>query len=194
MAHAKLSDEDLIGVVADVFRAQGYEGASLHRIAEATGLEKASLYYRFPGGKQDMVAAVMNNTKRWFQGQVFDPLERPGKPARKVRLVAQRLREFYGDGSKSCVLETLSLPGGSAALREAVRGALRAWLRAFTDIAREAGASGAEARERAERAIIEIEGSLVLARVLGDRKPFHRAIGRLPDLLTSKTGPTQRPG
>jgi len=183
MAHPRLSDQDLICIVTDVFRTRGYEGASLSRISEKTKLEKASLYHRFPGGKGDMVAAVVQNMNRWFQSQVFTPLERPGKPAQKVRMVAQRLRQFYADGSKSCVLDTLSLPGGSAALREAVRGSLRAWLQAFMGIAREAGASGAEARERAEQAIIEIEGSLVLARVLGDRKPFQRVINRLPNAL-----------
>ena len=184
MAHPKLSNEDLIGKVADVFRREGYEGASLSRISEATGLEKASLYHRFPGGKNEMVAAVVNHVNQWFQDQVFTPLERVGKPAEKVRFVAQRLREFYADGSKSCALDTLSLPGGSAALHEAVRGSLTAWLQAFTGIAREGGASGAEARERAEQAIIEIQGSLVLARVLGDCKPFHRTMDRLPELLT----------
>ncbi len=183
MAHAKVSNEDLIGKVADVFRTQGYAGASLTRISEATGLEKASLYHRFPGGKDDMVAAVVNNVNQWFQDQVFTPLECSGKPAERVRFVAQRLREFYADGSKSCALDTLSLPGGSAALHEAVRGSLAALLQAFTGIAREGGVSGADARERAEQAIIEIQGSLVLARVLGDRNPFHRTMDRLPELL-----------
>ena len=183
MAHPKVSDENLILALTTVFRTQGYEGASLSQISKATGLEKASLYHRFPGGKRDMVAAVVNHMNRWFQGHVFTPLEGPGKPAQKVRIVAQHLRELYGDGGKSCVLDTLSLPGGDPGLREAVRGSLKAWLQAFTDIAREAGASGAEARQRAEQAILEIEGSLVLARVLGDRRPFHRALDRLPELL-----------
>jgi AcrR family transcriptional regulator len=183
MAYPKLGDEDLISALTDVFRALGYEGASLSRIAEATGLERASLYHRFPGGKEEMVAAVVSHVNRWLQDHVITPLESPGKPAQKVRSVARQLRELYGEGSKSCVLDTLSLPGGSPRLREAVRGTLRAWLRAFTGIAREAGASGVEARRRAEQAIIEIEGSLVLARVLGDRKPFYRVMGRLPELL-----------
>lgn len=183
MAHAKLSDQELTRTLAEVFRTLGYEGASLSRIAEATGLEKASLYYRFPGGKEDMVAAVLDYVNRWFQEHVFAPLERPGTPAQKVRSVAQHLREFYADGNKSCVLDTLSLPGGSAPLQKAVRGSLTAWLQAFTSIAREAGASSSEARARAEQAIIEIEGSLVLARVLRDQKPFRRVVGRLPELL-----------
>ncbi len=183
MAFAKVSDEDLICAFTDVFRTHGYEGASLSQIATATGLEKASLYHRFPGGKEDMVAAVVNHMNRWFQEHVFTPLEGPGKPAQKIRLIAKCLREFYGDGNKSCVLDTLSLPGGSVALRHNVAAALKAWIQAFAGIAREAGASRAEARERAEQAIVEIEGSLVLARVLRDRRPFHRTIDRLPELL-----------
>lgn len=187
MAHAKVTDENLIQALTDVFRTHGYEGASMSQISEATGLEKASLYHRFPGGKEDMVAAVVSRMIQWFQKQVFAPLEGPGKPAHKVSRVAQNLRDFYADGSKSCVLDTLSLPGGPA-LRAAVRQALKAWLQAFTGVAREAGASDAEARARAEQAIGEIEGSLVLARVLGDRKPFHRTIARLPKLLLLSTG------
>lgn len=183
MAHAKVTDEDLVSALAEVFRAQGYEGTSLSRIAEATGLEKASLYHRFPGGKEDMAAAVLDHVGQWLQEHVFAPLQGPGKPAYKLGLVALHLRQLYAEGSKSCVLDTLSLPGGGAGLREAVRGALKGWLRAFTAIAREAGASGGEARQRAEQAILEIEGSLVLTRVLGDRKPFLRTIDRLPGLL-----------
>jgi AcrR family transcriptional regulator len=183
MARPKLSDEELIQRIADVFRTEGYEGASLSRISKATGLEKASLYHRFPGGKDDMVAAVVTHLNQWFQEKVFLPLERPGEPAERVRFVAQRLREFYADGKKPCALDTLSLPGGSAALHEALRGSLTAWLQAFMGIAREAGATAGQARERAEQAITEIQGSLVLARVLGDCNPFHRVIGRLPQLL-----------
>ena len=139
MAHPKVTDEKLIGALSDVFRTHGYEGASLSRLSAATGLEKASLYHRFPGGKDDMVAAVVAHLNQWFQDKVFTPLEQPGDPAGRIRFVAERLREFYGDGTKPCALNTLSLPGGSAALHEALRGALTAWLQAFMGIAREAG-------------------------------------------------------
>ncbi len=184
MARPKVSNEKLIQALADVFRTHGYEGASLSRISEATGLEKASLYHRFPGGKDDMVAAVVAHLNRWFQDKVFTPLEQPGEPAERIRFVAERLREFYGDGKKPCALNTLSSPGGSAALHEALRGSLTAWLQAFMGISRESGATAREARRRAEQAITEIQGSLILARVLGDCKPFRGAISRLPELLS----------
>jgi AcrR family transcriptional regulator len=184
MAHTKLSEEDLLQRVTDVFREQGYEGASLSRIAAATGLEKASLYHRFPGGKEDMAAAIVQNMNRWFQEHVFTPLEGKGKLSERVRFMAQRLREFYANGEKSCALDTLSLPAGNDGLRDALRESLTAWLQAFASIARESGASNSEARLRAEQAIVEIEGALILTRVLGNKKVFDRAINRLEETLT----------
>jgi len=51
---AKITDAQLTDALTDVFRTYGYEGATLSRISEATGLQRASLYHRFPGGKEAM--------------------------------------------------------------------------------------------------------------------------------------------
>ena len=51
--------EDLLPQVAEVFRESGYDGTSISRITEKTGLGKGSLYHFFPGGKAEMAAAVL---------------------------------------------------------------------------------------------------------------------------------------
>jgi len=55
---ATIEDDDLICKLTDVFRNVGYDGASLAVLADATGLKKASLYHRFPGGKEQMAEEV----------------------------------------------------------------------------------------------------------------------------------------
>src|SRR5689334_1226155 len=52
--HPAASDarEHVLSQLGEVFRAHGYEGASLTLITEATGLGKGSLYNLFPRGKQ----------------------------------------------------------------------------------------------------------------------------------------------
>ena len=50
-----------------VFRQHGYEGATLSKISEATGLGRASLYHHFPGGKQEMARAVLESVAAWFE-------------------------------------------------------------------------------------------------------------------------------
>src|SRR6266481_2155438 len=57
MRPAKVTDAQLYEDLAAVFRRKGYAGTSYSDIREATGLVKASLYHRFPGGKEAMVTA-----------------------------------------------------------------------------------------------------------------------------------------
>lgn len=184
MAHRTVSDEAFYETALDLFRTYGFEGVSLQKLADATGLEKASLYYRYPGGKDEIAMAVAQGVVHWFQANVFDVLVGEAPPRRRVLTVVEHLRTFYAGGKKSCITDILSIPGGSEELRAGLKAALQAWLKAFTDVARECGMSLSVARLRAEEAVIRIEGSLVVARVLGDASSFERSLKLLPDLLT----------
>ena len=183
MAFSRLNDEELADRALDVFRNYGYEGASLSLLAESAGLEKASFYYRYPGGKKDIALAVAARANTWFAENVVEPLKGAGSPQLRVNRVAQRLRKFYGDGSRPCVLDTLSLRGGPPELQAALAGALQAWVAAFTSIALESGFSRTQAAHLAQQAIINIEGSLVLSRVSGNPGIFLRTLAGLPALL-----------
>ena len=185
MPASKVSDEVLMEKIAEVFRLYGYEGASIRLLSNATGLERASLYHRFPGGKEQMAAAIVAWTCAWFEQNVFAPLKAAGSPPEKVQHVAANLREFYRRGTLWCVLDAMTLGGGTGELRDAIRQAYAAMLEAFERVAREAGMPAATARARAQQALIEIEGSLVVARVTGDSKPFLRVVQTLPALLGS---------
>ncbi len=74
MATAKITEDRLLEHLTRVFQKHGYEGASLSLIAAATGLGRASLYHRFPGGKADMALAVLDHADLWFATHVLDPL------------------------------------------------------------------------------------------------------------------------
>ncbi|RYZ76568.1 MAG: TetR/AcrR family transcriptional regulator, partial [Proteobacteria bacterium] len=49
MRKALLSKTEILSVLLSEFRISGYEGVSMSRISEVTGLGKASLYHHFPG-------------------------------------------------------------------------------------------------------------------------------------------------
>ena len=184
MARSRVNDAALAEKALELFRQQGYEGTSLNDLAAASGLEKASLYYRFPGGKKDMALAAAAHVGQWFEANIFAPLNEPGPPADRIKTVARKLRIFYGDGAKPCVLDSLSLRGGPPELAAALSGAYKSWLAAFAAIARESGLSRRLAEDRARQALIQIEGSLVLSRVTGNRKIFLEMLSKLHDLLT----------
>jgi TetR/AcrR family transcriptional repressor of lmrAB and yxaGH operons len=183
MRPAKVSDKELFGRLTEVFRRKGYDGASYTDLMEATGLVKASLYHRFPGGKEEMVDAILSDVDRQFAEYVLTPALEEGKPKERARRMARRLREFYDSGKAWCLLDTLSLAESRGTLAHA-RKSMEFWVECFARVGREAGLSAGVARKRAEEAVAAIEGGLVVARVLKNRRPFLRVLAGLPRKLT----------
>ncbi|WP_367608525.1 TetR/AcrR family transcriptional regulator [Teichococcus wenyumeiae] len=59
-ARRALTDRaDALPSLAEAFREPGFEGASLSILSKATGLREGSLYNFFPGGKEEMMEAVV---------------------------------------------------------------------------------------------------------------------------------------
>jgi len=50
---------DIVRAAAQIFRDKGYHGASMQDIADAVGLQKASLYHHV-SGKQEILAAILD--------------------------------------------------------------------------------------------------------------------------------------
>ena len=184
MPPSKVSDRRVFDKLLEVFRLHGYDGASLSRISKATGLKRASLYHRFPGGKEEMARSLLEHADRLFEGEILAPLSQSRDPKARIRAMAKRLDGFYKGGRASCLLDTLSLGDLNAPLRAGIRASIKAWVDAMAGVAREAGLPAAKARRRAEEALVRIQGSLVVARVGGDAAPFARTLKGLPALLT----------
>jgi AcrR family transcriptional regulator len=180
-----IDEEELLSRLASVFRDLGYEGASLSALSEGAGLRKASLYHRFPGGKQQMAEEVLASALGWFAEHVLAPLKADGPAEARIATVARQLDAFYAGGRKACLLNMLSAPRGQdGPFSGAIRSAFEALIDAFAKLAREAGQTPKAARRRADRAVMLMQGSLVLSRGLGSNEPFRAFLTALPaDLL-----------
>lgn len=185
MAHKTISDDEMILRALDLFRRYGFHGVSLKQLADSMGLEKASLYYRFPGGKDEIALAVVRAVDAGVRQNVFQALARRGvSPRRRVQLACDELRQFYSGGTKSCTLDVMSIPGSTDAIREVLQKTLQDWTDAFAQVAVEAGMTLVQARARAEEAIMLLEGALVISRVHGSGVMFERVLKQLPGLLS----------
>lgn len=181
---ASIDDAELIARLSGVFQDVGYEGASLAMLSDATGLQRASLYHRFPGGKQQMAEEVLAAAIGWAVENVVVPLKAEGDLAQRLAKARASLDALYGSGTKSCLLNMLMAPrdlGGPFA--PAIKVAFETLIDAFAYFAREAGHRPAAARKASERAVSLIQGSLVLARGLQDPKPFRDALNGLQQEL-----------
>ena len=181
-----VSDTELVDRLTDLFRNEGFEASSLNEIAKATGLQKSSLYHRFPGGKEQMAADVAAAVTDRFATEILAPLFTEAPATERIRAVGRNLDAFYEGGERRCLLDVLSVGHPGSAASAALAGAATGWIDVFATVARGAGARPKVAIARAQDAVAGIEGALVLARVTGDTAPFARAIARLPELLLGR--------
>lgn len=183
----KMTDEEMLALLFQIFRDYGFAGTSLAQIAEASGLKKASLYHRFPGGKQQMAEELLSFTHRWVETSLIEPINKAKSPARKVEIFSEQIGELYNDGKKSCLLNIFSPHSQSGiSFLPSVKKIMQLLLGTLKNIAEEAGISTEEATARAEQVLVEIQGSLVVSRGLGNAGPFKRMQKRLPEILLEK--------
>jgi AcrR family transcriptional regulator len=183
MPAAFLSKEEVVDRLSTVFRQHGYDGASLADLGRATGLRRSSLYHHFPGGKEEMAAAVLDQAHGWLRDQALAPLLQDGAPANRLRRMADALDGFYAGGRNRCLLGAFVLGGAGDMFRKQLQQSFSAWIDAMAALLQEAGFDPATARERAEDAVVQIQGALILSGGLEDPSPFRRVLQRLPDQM-----------
>ena len=169
-----------------LFRQYGYDGATLSKISEATGLGKASLYHHFPGGKDDMVASVLCYSDSWLQKHVLSLLAAAGNPEERLQKMCDRLDELYAGGTKPCLLAILQSGTGQELRHSQIKATLAAWVEAITTVLLEAGLDEAIAQQRGEDALVAIQGAVMVSFTLDNPAIFQRVMQTLPQTLLTK--------
>ena len=178
-----MSKEEAIIKLIPAFRKHGYEGATLSLLSKASGLGKASLYHYFPGGKSEMAAAVFEYVGSDFGSLVLKTLQGEEQPLVKIQAACLRLREFYNSGRNSCFLAIMSFGEADKLFHDKVKARLQQIIEALAKVLIDAGIEAEVAEIRSQDAIAQIQGALVLVRILDDIEPFERAIEGLPGRL-----------
>ena len=180
------STQKAITKLIPVFRQYGYEGTSLSMLSQASGLSKASLYHHFPKGKEEMATAVFDYVGSCFRDMILEPLSGKGEPRERIEEMCRSLKEFYDNGRNACFLAIMSFGGADNLFHDLVKQRLQLWINTLAQVLIEAGIEPNQAKERSQEAIIEIQGALILVRILDDLIIFARVIENLPGKLLNK--------
>ena len=181
---ATIDSTALIQALTTVFRNVGYEATSLNRLEKATGLKKASLYHRFPGGKEQMAEEVLTHSGAWLADHLVTPMKAEDSPQKRLRLLKKALNELYDGGTQSCLLNVMSTPDDvDSPFKTAIEQGLLAIRDAFKTLATDAGLSAKEAKARADQALMMMQGSLVVSRGLQTTRPFKSFLAWLDEGL-----------
>lgn len=170
------SREDVIPEIAEVFRAHGYEGASLAALTDKTGLGKGSLYNFFPGGKEEMAAAVLDHIDTWFETHVYAPLRNAEDPAVGIAGMFTSVDDYFRSGCRVCLVGLFAMSDARDPFATRIRNYFVEWVDALALALRRAGYKKKKAKHLAEAAVAAIQGGLVLARSLDDPGAFTRTL------------------
>lgn len=187
MRPQKVLDEEILNGLTQVFRAKGYEGASLKELAEVTGLKKASLYHRFPNGKEEMALAVLSRAVKWIEESLFQTLSNEkDTPQSRLKKGLAEIRTVYDCGKATCIFRAMSMQTGLELFEEQINKGMRQWVDAFKNIGTALQFSPAEAEKIALESLIEIQGSLVVAKCLGETDIFEKALQKIENRYLNK--------
>ncbi|MBO9708179.1 MAG: TetR/AcrR family transcriptional regulator [Caulobacter sp.] len=175
--------ESALPALAEAFREHGFEGATLAALSKATGLGKGSLYNFFPGGKEEMMEAVLENVDGWFVNTIFLPLEHVVDPAAAITAMFDDVTAYFRSGRRVCIVGSLGLNSAGEAFSVRVKEYFVRWISALAHCLEVGGAPPALALDLSEEAVSGIQGAIVLARALGDDTSFQRIVRRLQSTL-----------
>ena len=178
-----MAKETYIPCLLGLLRQYGYDGATLSKISQATGLGKASLYHHFPGGKDEMVEAVVNYLECWLDQNILQTLNSPGEPLSRLQHMCDRVNEVYDGGKQPCLFAILLLGSARDMFHNRVKAIYRVWIDAIATVLIESGMNEGLAQQRAEDAVSAIQGSLIVSQGLDDASVFQRVIQHLPEEL-----------
>ncbi|RIV21143.1 TetR/AcrR family transcriptional regulator [Fibrisoma montanum] len=176
MAFPKVEQDVVIEKLMELFRSVGYDGASLSQIAQATGLQKASLYHRFPGGKQAMAEAVLDQVAEWSRANITDVLTSSAPPADRLNKALAHITDLYDGGRKGCILRALSLGNEATVFQPQIGRLFQDWIAGFEQLGLDLGLSPDTARRLAYDVPVRIQGALVVAVTLNQPKLFTESV------------------
>ena len=176
---------DVVPLLTEIFRDFGYEGTTLSRITERTGIGKGSLYHFFPGGKEEMASAVLLEVDAWFECCVYEPLRRD-HPEQSIAAMWRYVEDYFLSGRRICLVGSFALDDTRERFASAIAGYFERWIEALQIALVKAGWDKAQAHAASEEAVISIQGAIVLSRSLGDDDLFIRCLRRQKKRLAQK--------
>lgn len=166
----------MLDSAADLFHTQGYHATGLNQLVSAGGAPKGSLYFHFPGGKEQLAAEAVRMSGDRLAGVLRRLLDDAPDPAAAIAAVLDALAaNLTGSGfQRGCPIATVAMDAGneSERIREACTGGYAAWQEIIADYLVRQGFGTERASALSELALSSIEGALLLAKLRHDLSPM----------------------
>ena len=168
--------DQIITAASELLELQGYHATSLGQILDRCGAPKGSLYYHFPGGKEELVATAVRHSAGIMAELVQARMEVGDHPAGAVAnlilSLAERIRASdYRLGSLVATV-ALEAAGAGGQVDQACRDAYQLWRDTYRNGLLGAGYPTDLADRLAMLAVSSLEGAILLSRLERSTEPL----------------------
>lgn len=177
-----------VSTTQELLRRRGYAASGLTEIVARSGAPKGSLYFHFPGGKQELAIAAMERSAEQLRDAMAAILDSSEDPEEAIgRLIGALAAGLEGSGfADGCPIATVALETSSESepMRAAAQAAFGSWVEVLTRRLTAAGVEADLAEQRALFVLAAMEGALILARARRDVAPLVAVSSQLPALAS----------
>lgn len=190
MKKGERTKSKIVEEASRLFRTQGFSATGLKQIIDESETPRGSLYYHFPGGKEELAKEVIEQHTEEVVAQMRRALKESSGAADGL---ARLLDEFaaqadLGECESGCPVMAISVEAASVSpeLRDTARQAYERWRSLLAAHLMVAGFPDKEASALARSMVCMLEGSLIMARAYGDGGPIRDLKASLGHLLPNQ--------
>jgi TetR/AcrR family transcriptional regulator, lmrAB and yxaGH operons repressor len=192
MARRSDSKERMIGAARRLFREHGYFGTALSEVVTESSAPRGSLYFHFPGGKEELANEVVLLHTADSIAHINRSAGTAGTAADLIAMFINRSREelIASDYREGCAIAPIIIESTPASIQlsDTTRRGFQDVIATLAARLAEKGISDERARQLALNAVTAMEGALILSRVLRSPEPFDAATADLAAAAEAAAG------
>jgi TetR/AcrR family transcriptional repressor of lmrAB and yxaGH operons len=180
--------ERMVETTATLVHRRGFHGTSLNEILLESGAPRGSLYYHFPGGKEELVLEATRQGVAIVTQLLKDVLTGSPDLAGGVRAFIEAAAHVLRDSRFvfGCPVAPIVLDSPeSSALTEVCQEALEEWQHVLVEALGSGGIERGRAESLATVVVCALEGGLILARARRDIAPLDAIAEELASMVQS---------
>jgi TetR/AcrR family transcriptional repressor of lmrAB and yxaGH operons len=177
------SKERMIAAARRLFREHGYLGTALSDVVTESGAPRGSVYFHFPGGKEELAGEVTLLHAGDHIAHINRAAAATSTAGQLIEAFIGRIRDEliasnYREGCAMAPIVIESTPA-SAQLSDANRRGFQDLIATLAARLTEKNVPASRATQLATHAWTSVEGALILSRVLRSPEPFDLATAQL---------------
>ena len=179
--------DQIIETTCELLELQGYHATGLNQIIKDSSTPKGSLYYHFPGGKEELAVEAIHRVGNIVLTRIRENLAQIESPAEAIHnfIVNIALRVEMSGFRMGGPITTIALETASTSepLREECQRIYSGWQAAFADKLSLGGLTTERASTLSVLIIASIEGGVILCRTHRSRESLEKIAKEIRTLI-----------